>query len=305
MFNALLALDFLGGRIERIDLADGAVTTIVSDTGPAPDGVGYDAATDRIYWTTMGRPEKVSAPTSLGEDYDFSKPNGSVRSARLDGSDIRVIVPSDGTMTTGKQLTLDSAAGYVYFADREGSRVSRVGMDGAGKVDLVVNLPTDDPGNNCVGVAVDSANGHLYWTQKGRAKSGEGRILGAGLAIPTDRTAEHRTDIETLWRRLPEPIDLEIDPIAGYLYWTDRGAPPNGNTLNRAPLPKPGDHGLQPEILADGFAEAIGLTVDFDARIAYVADLGGTIRAVALDGSGSDRVLVHRDKRPFTGITGV
>jgi len=34
-----------------------------------------------------------------------------------------------------------------------------------------------------------------------------------------------------LYDGLPEPIDLDIDPGARMLYWTDRGDPPLGNTV--------------------------------------------------------------------------
>ena len=35
---------------------------------------------------------------------------------------------------------------------------------------------------------------------------------------------------------LPEPIDLDLDIAARMMYWTDRGDPPRGNTVNRAPM---------------------------------------------------------------------
>nr|MDT0526532.1 hypothetical protein [Streptomyces sp. DSM 41633] len=129
-------------------------------------------------------------------------------------------------MTTGKQLTTDQS-GTLYWGDREGCRVSCARTDGTGLTDLVVNTRDDSWLQECVGVAVTSE--HLYWTQKGPAKGGRGRILRAGLAIPAGESAESRTDIEVLWDHLPEPIDLEI--VGGWLYWTDRGAPPAGNTL--------------------------------------------------------------------------
>ena len=100
-------------------------------------------------------------------------------------------------------------------------------------------------------------------------KSGDARVA----------TGEH----ELLWSGLPEPIDLEV--AGAHLYWSDRGAPPHGNTLNRAPLPDAGRPGAEPEILARGFAEAIGLAVDERAGAVYVSDLDGTIRRVPLPGS--------------------
>jgi hypothetical protein len=40
----------------------------------------------------------------------------------------------------------------------------------------------------------------------------------------------------TLFDGLPEPIDLELDLKNRFIYWTDRGDPPRGNTVNRASM---------------------------------------------------------------------
>ncbi|MFE7114389.1 hypothetical protein ACFU99_03070 [Streptomyces sp. NPDC057654] len=280
----LLALQLHPGRVLKVSIPDGRVQTLVEDAGASPDGIVVESGT--VYWTTMGLPE--ADPHTPGEaGYDFSRRNGGVHAwSPYSGGPRRNIVPA-GAMTTGKQLTSDGA-GTLYWGDREGHRVSRVRTDGSGLSDLVVNPAQDGIMGECVGVAVDPAHGYLYWTQKGPAKGGKGRILRAGLDIPAGQNAEHRSDVEVLWSGLPEPIDLHLD--AGRLYWTDRGAAPHGNTLNRAPVPAPGAAGRAPEILADGFAEAIGLAVDHTAGLAYTADLGGHIREVPLpDGPAAGR----------------
>ncbi|MFI6043042.1 hypothetical protein ACIA8C_15495 [Nocardia sp. NPDC051321] len=303
MFQALLVLNLAHNTIDRIDLTDASVTTVVRDAGPVPDGIAYDRVAGRIYWTTMGAPDVDPALPVDEDNVDFSPKNGSVESAALDGTDRRQVLPA-GALTTGKQLDADFVAGQLYWSDREGRRVSRTALDGTGLTDLVVNTSTGDKAEECVGVAVDPAGNALYWTQKGPAKGGRGRIFRANLVMPEGQTAPTRTDIEVLWEHLPEPIDLWLDTANHYLYWTDRGAEPAGNTLNRAPIPARGESGGAPEILARGFAEAIGLAVDIEAGFAYVTDLGGSVRAVALDGS-SDSVIAKFEDQPLTGIVGV
>ncbi|NEB90969.1 SMP-30/gluconolactonase/LRE family protein [Streptomyces bauhiniae] len=298
MWQALLALEVAPGKVLRVDLPGGEVRTLVETAGAVPDGIVVDAGS--VYWTTMGEP--VSAPGTPGEaGQDFSRRNGGILALDLDSGARRDVVPL-GAITTGKQLTSDGA-GTLYWGDREGRRVSRVRTDGSGLADLVVNPPTSGILGECVGVAVDVSRGHLYWTQKGPAKGGQGRILRAGLDIPAGEDAENRTDVEVLWSGLPEPIDLHL--AGDLLYWTDRGARPAGNTLNRAPLPPPGAPGEPPEILADGFKEAIGLAVDSEAGIAYVSDLGGHLHAIPLpDGraAGEPRREIAT-LGPLTGLT--
>jgi hypothetical protein len=64
----------------------------------------------------------------------------------------------------------------------------------------------------------------------------QGRLFRAGVEIPTGQTASNRADIELLYDGLPEPIDLELDLNSRVMYWNDRGDPPHGNTVNRAPM---------------------------------------------------------------------
>lgn len=299
MSHELLALQVTPGKVLRISIPDGRVRTLVEDAGAAPDGIVVDSHV--VYWTTMGAP--LVDPGTPGEaGQDFSRRNGAVHAVSLDGGHRHDVVPT-GATTTGKQLTSDGA-GTLYRGDREGHRISRVRVDGSGLTDLVVNPAEDGVMAECVGVAVDPARGYLYWTQKGPAKGGRGRILRAGLDIPAGGTAENRSDIEVLWDGLPEPIDLHLD--GDRLYWTDRGAPPAGNTLNRATVPEPGAPGQAPEIIADGFTEAIGLAVDSREGIAYVSDLGGHIRAVPLpDGpsAGQEPREIADLPYPLTGLS--
>lgn len=297
MFDHLLVLDIVAGAVRRVDL-DGTVTTVVEDTGPAPDGIVHDPATDRVFWTLMGRPT----------GRDFSARTGGLRSARTDGSDVTAVLP-EGAITTGKQLAL--ADGHLYWSDREGGRITRAGLDGSDVTDLVVR-PRDpatgavDIHDQCVGIALDTVSRHLYWTQKGPAKGDAGRIFRAGLDLPEGQTAENRSDIETLWTDLPEPIDLWFDGASSTLFWTDRGAPPFGNTLNSAPVPAVGEAGVEPTFLAKDFAEAIGLAVDTEVGVAYVTALDGTVRAVPIrPDAPAERIVTTVSGSAFTGIVGV
>ena len=88
--------------------------------------------------------------------------------------------------------------------------------------------------------------------------------------MPPGETPSTRSDIEVLFANLPEPIDLELDAEAQILYWTDRGTPPDGNSLNSAPV---GETTFVStfEILHREFKEAIGVALDLKGELAYVA----------------------------------
>jgi len=248
---------------------DGSGKTILAAGGHLPDGVAVDVQAGHVYWTNMGIP---------------NLDDGSIERCDLDGGGRTVVVPQ-GVTHTPKQIHVDQAAGKLYWADREGMRMMRCSLDGSEVETLVVTGdPVADRGDAtrwCVGVALDHARRQLYWTQKGADNAGEGCILRAGLDVPAGETAARRSDIE-VWRRgLPEPIDLEFDPRGRVLYWTDRGDPPAGNTVNRAGV----DARAEPEILIRHLMEGIGLALDLPGERMFVTDLGGSVYAARLDGA--------------------
>ena len=259
------------GRLFSIN-PDGSDKMFIVTRCPVPDGVAVDVQAGHIYWTNMGVP-----PAN----------DGSIERVDLDGGNRITIVPRGGTYTP-KQLHFDAASRKLYWSDREGMRVMRCDLDGSNVETLVQTGQGDqdrrDETNWCVGVAVDHAGGHLYWTQKGPSDAGLGRILRAGLDLPAGESAAHRSDVEVVFKDLPEPIDLEIDHTTRILYWTDRGDPPHGNTVNRVPLDDIGC--TEPKIVATHLMEGIGIALDPAHNRMFVTDLGGNVWAAALDGTG-------------------
>lgn len=282
-------------RIEMIDTVTLDREVIITDTGPHPDGVVCDG--ENLYWTTMGaRTGESPSGEAIYADVD-----GGVHAIGIDGSRRRDIVATGDTVT-GKQIALDSR-GNLYWGNREGYSLATARTDGTGLRDLIKRSGSGAERDWIVGVAIDEDAGFIYWSQKGSFAGGDGKIFRAGLEIPEGETAENRSDIELLWDNLPAPIDLEL--IEDRLLWTDRGSGswPGGNSLNRATVPAVGEQAGEPEILAEGFAEAIGLAVDEKARVAYVADLSGQIWVVSAPGNADEemRLIVDLDF-PITGI---
>jgi DNA-binding beta-propeller fold protein YncE len=268
------------GRLFTIN-PDGSDKTFLVTGCPVPDGVAVDIQAGHIYWTNMGVP-----PAN----------DGSIERVDLDGGNRTTIVPSGGTYTP-KQLHFDAVSRKLYWSDREGMRVMRCDLDGSNVETLVQTGQGDedrrDQTNWCVGVAVDHVGGHLYWTQKGPSDAGLGRILRAGIELPAGESASSRSDVEVVFKDLPEPIDLEIEPATRTLYWTDRGDPPHGNTVNRAQLDTIGFS--EPEIVFTHLMEGIGIALDPAHNRMFVTDLGGNIWVAALDGAGN---------RPLRGVQG-
>src|SRR5712672_2999840 len=234
----LFFLDASGGRIVSVNPDGSDKKVIVTSAGPIPDGIVVDAEAGHIYWTNMGNPIRN---------------DGSIERVDLDGNNRITIVPEGATFTP-QPLHLEKKSGKLYWCDREGMRVMRSNLDGS-KTETLVDTSKGDarPGTDltkwCVGITVDPDRGQIYWTQKGPENAGKGRIFRAKIDIPKGETPADRTDIEVLFDGLPEPIDLELDLKNRFLYWTDRGDAPRGNTVNRAPLDADFNKRPAPEIL--------------------------------------------------------
>jgi len=280
----LFVLELNAGRIHSMNTDGSDRQTIVTNCH-LPDGVVVDVEAGHIYWTNMGVP-------SLND--------GSVERADLDGKNRKIIVPR-GKTHTPKQIILDKKGGKLYWCDREGMRVMRCNLDGSRLETLIESGRGDadrqDQTKWCVGLTIDPKFGRIYWTQKGPDNAGFGRIFRANVEIPPGQTAQTRSDIEIFFDGLPEPIDIELDHTKRVLYWTDRGDPPRGNTVNRASIDnKP----VEPEIVVTHLMEGIGIALDIPNDRMFVTDFAGSIYSARLDGSGERNFLYAQGN--LTGI---
>ena len=247
--------------------------TLVASAGQGPDGIAVDLTGGHIFWTGMGNP---------------SADDGFISRSNLDGSNVVTLVAAGGTYTP-KQMRVDVPSGKMYWSDREGMRVMRANMDGSSVEALVTtgSTATDrmDQSRWCVGIALDTAGGWMYWTQKGGDNAGVGSIRRAHIQMPAGQTSTNRTDIEVLYSGLPEPIDVDLDLEAGLIYWADRG----DDTINRGPIAIPAGstaaNRTDRQILVRQVREAIGVTIDKKRGRMYYTAANGQLGRANLDGT--------------------
>jgi hypothetical protein len=279
----LFVLELNDGRINVMN-PDGSDKKTIVENCHLPDGIVVDVEARHIYWTNMGVP---------------NLDDGSIERADLDGGNRRVIVPQ-GVTHTPKQIHLDKQNGKLYWCDREGMRVMRANLDGS-QVETLVETGRGDKDQRdatrwCVGITIDPKFRKIYWTQKGPDNAGLGSLRRANIDIPKGESPGSRSDIEVLFDQLPEPIDLELDLAKRVLYWTDRGDPPRGNTVNRAPI----DKKAVPEILITHLMEGIGIALDVPGDRMFVTDFAGSVYSADLDGKNERNFLYAQGN--LTGI---
>jgi hypothetical protein len=84
------------------------------------------------------------------------------------------------------------------------------------------------------------------------------------------------------------------------MYWTDRGDPPRGNTVNRAPMDSDATGRAAPEIVLTHLMEGIGIALDLKGDRMFITDFGGNVLTAELDGSDERAVLVAQGN--LTGV---
>jgi hypothetical protein len=283
----LFVLELSEDRVLSMD-PDGANRKVIATGCRYPDGVVVDVEAGHVYWTNMGVP-------NLND--------GSIERADIDGRNRRTIIPQ-GVTFTPKQLHFEKASGKLYWSDREGMRVMRSNLDGS-QIETLVEAGRGDADRHdqtrwCVGITIDPKRGQFYWTQKGPDNGEKGRIFRANIEMPKGETAVNRSDIEVLFDGLPEPIDLELDLESRVLYWTDRGDPPRGNTVNRAPIDAPPIRDRAPEIVLTHLMEGIGIALDVLNDRMFLTDFAGSIYSARLD--GSEKRMFLQAQGNLTGI---
>jgi len=224
--------------------------------GSDPRGVVVDAGVGRIYWTEHG--------------------TGRIRSARLDGGDVRDVVA--GGLDGPIGLALDPSAGRLYWSsDRDFPRRIQSMQLGSGQIeDLVVGEDVNRPG----GIAVDGKHGKLYWLESVSGRVRRANVDGSSI----DELHE---------QRLLAGFGIALDLEGGRLYWTDLA----NSTLQAADLE---DDGLGDVVTLLGPDDELdaptGLALDAATGQLYFADAGARkIRRTNRDGSFVEDVLTARD----------
>lgn len=283
------------GRIIEFDPQTGTNRILIDHLHSHPDGLCLDKERKCLFYSTMGQ---VKEENSL----EFFQADGTLNKLSFDGT-IHEKLVGHGLFVTGKQTIFDADTQNLYWCDREGMRIFRHNLL-TRSTDVLVQsglFPRDcrDYTRHCVGIALDKLHNHLYWTQKGPPKGGQGKILRIPLTSHAPQSPESRKDIITLFDNLPEPIDLEIDTKNRILYWTNRGdSNKGGNSLNCAQIE--GDQLKNHKILATGLEEGIGLAIDFEQSLIYLTDLGGNLWRYEIKNGGSLKKLAQFG--PLTGI---
>jgi len=206
------------GRIERVDLDGGNLTTIVPAGGAfTPKQLRLDSAHRKLYWS--------------------DREGMRVMRADLDGSNIETLVETargEAARADARNwcvgIALDVAGGKIYWTQKGGDNagvgsIRRAGLeiprgeDAAHRSDVEIlfdGLP--EP----IDLDLDLAQRMIYWTDRGDGPRGN-TVSRAPMSPGPGVNPSTRTDQQILVRNLNEGIGIALDLRAGRLYATDLG----------------------------------------------------------------------------------
>ncbi|KAL8277010.1 hypothetical protein RQP46_010544 [Phenoliferia psychrophenolica] len=217
-----------------------------------------------------------------GHLYFLEARRGLVRSCRTDGSELRTLVSGyEGRTPDGIQVDLKN--GHVYWTcmgkawSENDGYIERCDIKDGGNIKHIV-----PPGKTFTPkqIQLDAVNSKLYWCDREGMRVMRCNLDGSSIEtlVQTGSSAADRLD-----PRL-HCVGIALDLPRGFIYWTQKGTEPDGNSFNSAPVGEKTFVGTY-EILHRGFREAIGVALDLKREKAYVADLAGAIHAMRLDGT--------------------
>ncbi len=353
----------INGRIQRADLDGSNVESLVTGLY-LPEGIALDVSGGKIYYTTfhriqranldgsgvenvvvsylnIGLPHDITLDVAGGKmywtapSYSVTQRTGEIYRADLTGTNVEILV---NNLDFPESVALDTAGGMMYWSERDTGVIQRVAipmesaptLDGSSVSETVVpslRLPR--------GVALDVAEGTMYWTEGGANKIQRADLDGSnlqaifsGAGTPQDITVGGdniywiETGTERIYKAgvdgsnferdfisgLEEPRGITLDVTGGKIYWTDF----NTDKIHQANLDGTGSMEL-PTLCTDREITAAAsfflpcpnpnyrlrqfdVAVD-GSKIYWTGTAGFTsvIRRADLDGSNVEAIISSRD----------
>jgi DNA-binding beta-propeller fold protein YncE len=174
-----------------------------------------------------------------------------------------------------------AAASRIYWSNTGGGRISYANLDGSGGANLSTSGATGGVGFDFFGIAIDIANGRLYWADTNFGHPNESTISYANL------DGSGGGDVETGAAAVEEPLGVAIDPTANRVYWANAF----GNKISYANLD--GSGGANLGTVGATVSEPTGVAIDpATGRIYWANAAANNFGWAALDGSGGGTIEI-------------
>ncbi len=291
--NNKLYLTNADGKVQRMNLDGTGFQPDLIVNLDAPRGVAVDAARGKVYWTEQ-----------TGDN------SGRIRRANLNGTNVQLVIELQNVV---HGLAIDTHTHKLYLASSMG-KVQRLNVNGTDfEPNFIVNS------NAPMSVAVDAADGKVYWTEGDRIRranpngtniqnvaTGLGSPVSLVLSPPavevliaaplrppiywrSQAGALQRltaTEVEGIAPTAQNIIDIAVDARAGNVYWTERTSNKRGR-IRRANL-----NGTNVQLVKELTSVPRGIALDTSSNKLYLTNADGKMQRMNLDGTGFQPDLI-------------
>ncbi|XP_060530301.1 low-density lipoprotein receptor-related protein 6 isoform X2 [Cylas formicarius] len=166
-------------------------------------------------------------------------------------------------------IDFDTNSMRIYWSDSKLRTIMRAFVNGS-EPQKVIDLGLTSP----KGIAVDWLGLNIYWTDPLSHRIEVSRLVGTS----------RRT---LLWDETYEPHDIVLDPVYGFMYWSEWGQ--QSNSIKKAAM-----DGSNPKELISTNGRAAGLTLDYEGRRLYWSE--EDVPAIcSADLDGNDKKVIVKD----------
>jgi subtilisin family serine protease/sugar lactone lactonase YvrE len=277
-----LEQDFFPDTLFHSNLDGSQIKSLISSSNII--GIEVDEKIGRIYWV------------------DFEE--RSIKSSRLDGSDVRSVLAG---LSGPVDVALDPDRNKMYWTDFNGNTINRANLDGTG-LEIIIqgslaNSSTTssrpDAGeefqdgsevgalllNRPWGIALDLTHGKVYWTEQSGDRIGRANLDGGAAEI-------------IISSGIDGPRGIKVDAAGGKIYFVDSF----NDQIKRANLD---GTGVQTLLSFSSSDNTLDLELDINEKKFYwTSNVVDQIQRANLDGSNAE-VVITRLLPGFDGPTGL
>lgn len=260
--------------------------------------IGHLGAATAVFllFPAVGRSEWLCWTSDQGRRIECAAPDGSLR---------HDLITSDGKPMG---MAVDHAGGTLFWAERDTERIMSMPLSGPAVATTIVQLPVD---SGMRGMAFSSSIAKIYWVAENLQTIHRANLDGTeveALPIPAGSFfdvevddvagALYWTNGNEIWRGdldgtsriaivgdTDQPYYLALDLQAGKLYWTDFAR----NEIGRSNLD--GSNREDPGPVAELLDHPVGITLDGQTGKIYWTLEGGTVQRADFNGANVETVL--------------
>ncbi|MEM8501233.1 MAG: DUF5050 domain-containing protein [Pseudomonadota bacterium] len=192
------------------------------------------------------------------------------------------------TGTSAPPDSPDSSLNFLNTVDAEGDNLSTV-LTSDAYSHVIRNDPFNATTGNITGIAIDTVNQNIYFTDRNERSIRRSSIDGSDIELVLDPGLNSRQG--PCGFRTSSPQGIAVDPENEYVYWSDPGYPETPGSLTSGAILRAKFDGSGLEVIVSNNGVSEGIALDLENNKIY---FGSSVNVMGDDGCVNDGYFVQR-----------